>query len=214
MSIEAIIFDLNGTVLSDEKIYGSAFLSVLSEYGIETDTDYPHKGGIGVEENWVLFKNKYDINESVENLARKTQDKYLSKITNVKLKPGFLDFVTFLKSKDVKLGLATSNTWQIWEGILNHTPELEGIFDVVTTAEEVGMKKPSPEIFILTADKLIVDPSDCIVVEDSASGIEAAKAAGMRVIGLYRDATHRLEIANADILVRNFTDLLEGSVKY
>ena len=99
--------------------------------------------------------------------------------------------------------MATSNTWDIVENIFDYL-HIEKYFDSVTTGEEVSFKKPEPDIFLVALDKMGIEPERCLVFEDSESGIEAAKGAGMKVIGIYRDNKHLKTLNNADLLKDSF----------
>jgi len=208
MKISAVIFDLNGTILEDEDEYGRAFNKVLKSLGVETSAEPPQIKGIGVKENWPHLIKRYGIktNKSLEQLAHETQDAYLTEINNVTVRSGFDEFVENLKDSGIQIALATSNTWEIAEKVLNKVG-LGGIFDAVTTVEEVAYGKPDPGLFTLTADKLGAEREKCLVIEDSASGISAAQLAGMKVIALSgRDEDEQI-LASADLIVDNFSEI-------
>lgn len=213
MKLSAIIFDLNGTILSDEDEYGIAFKKVLEGLGAKVQEKYPHQSGIGVEENWPRLLKKYRIKtkKTASELASVTQEEYLKLLKRVELREGFLDFIRDLKISGIPCALATSNSWSMTEKILDRF-ELEGFFDIVTTKEEVDKNKPDPEIFKITADKLQVVPSECIVFEDSQAGIDAAKNAGMIVVAVLRDSKYRKQLKNADFTILNFEDILSNEI--
>jgi len=206
--ISAVIFDLDGTVLSNEDEYGEAFKQVLRSLGKEVDEDYPHVGGIGVKENWPILLTKYKIktDKTIEELTRKTQEAYLEKLDKVNLKDGFAIFAKELKDEGVKIALATSNAWWILEEVFEAL-SLEKFFDVTTTGEEVDLKKPAPDLFLITANKLGMLPEQCLVIEDSQAGIDAAHKAGMKVVGIARDETHAKSLKDADLLVFSYSEL-------
>ncbi|KKQ41380.1 MAG: Beta-phosphoglucomutase [Microgenomates group bacterium GW2011_GWC1_37_8] len=208
MKIDAVIFDLDGTVIADEDEYGKAFAKVLSQFGIKVESMYPHVGGIGVEENWIIFLQKYNIktNKTVEELANETQDEYVKLISRITLKQGFKEFIEMLTQADIKIALATSNTWNI-VGKLFDLLNLEEFFDYVTTGEEVGRKKPDPQIFLLTADKIGVLAENCLVIEDSPAGIDAARAAKMKVVAIARNEEHKKSLKKADLIVEDFSEI-------
>jgi len=208
MKISAVIFDLNGTILEDEDEYGRAFNKVLKSLGVETNTEPPQIKGIGVKENWPHLIKKYDIktNKSLEQLAHETQEAYLTEINNVTVRSGFDEFVENLKDSGIQIALATSNTWEIAEKVLNKVG-LGGIFDAVTTVEEVAYGKPDPGLFTLTADKLGAEREKCLVIEDSASGISAAQLAGMKVVAISGREEDEEILANADLIVDNFSEI-------
>ena len=205
MKLSAVIFDLDGTVVADEDEYGEAFARVLKKLGVIVDSEYPHVGGIGVRENWPIFIKKYNIktDKTIEELTLLTQQEYKKLIPKVTLKDGFIEFVTALRESEILVALATSNTWDIVENIFDYL-HIEKYFDSVTTGEEVSFKKPEPDIFLVALDKMGIEPERCLVFEDSESGIEAAKGAGMKIIGIYRDNKHLKTLNNADLLKDSF----------
>jgi beta-phosphoglucomutase len=208
MKISAVIFDLDGTILEDEDEYGRAFNKVLKSLGVETKTLIPQTRGIGVRENWALLIRKYDIKTSKfpEALAIETQDEYLTEINEITIRPGFNEFIDELEESGVPIALATSNNWEVTEKILNKVG-LQGVFDTVTTVEEVAHSKPDPSLFTLTADKLGVEREECLVIEDAPSGVEAAQLAGMRVIAITDKEEDEKILANADLIVDGFADI-------
>ena len=208
MKVSAVIFDLDGTVLDNEDEYGAAFRAVLRLLGKKVDKKYPHIGGIGVKENWprLLAKYKIKTKKTIEELTHETQNEYLKRIGDVTFKKGFEDFVADLKDSGISCALATSNA--LW--IVDATSEIHPLghfFKTITTGEEVDFKKPEPDLFLLTAQKLGVEPSECLVIEDSTAGIEAAHRAGMKAVGIFRDTKHAEELKEADLLIRNFYEL-------
>ena len=208
MRLSAVLFDFNGTVLSDEDEYGAAFKKVLKGLGIEVKSDYPHIGGIGVRENWVVFLKKYKIKteKSIKQLTSETQKAYLESFSTIETKEGFEEFIDKLRSANTLTALATSNEWRVVEEVIERLG-FEKCFDVVITAEEVTFNKPDPEIFVITADKLGVERESCLVIEDSKAGIDAAHGAGMKAIGMARDNKHAETLKEADMIINNFYDL-------
>lgn len=213
MKISAVIFDLDGTVLSNEDEYGLAFKKVLEGLGAKVDTDYPQTGGIGVKENWpgLLKKYKVKTKKSLDELASETQKEYLRLLSRVTVKKGLEDFIEKLRADGIKTALATSNVWFIVERVFEEI-RIEKLFDSVTTGEEVADKKPAPDLFLAAADKLDVAPEECLVIEDAQSGIEAAHEAKMAVIALARDEKHAKELEGADLVVRDYNRLTPESI--
>lgn len=214
MKLSAVIFDLDGTILEDEDEYGKAFNKVLKSLGIDAKTGFPHDRGIGVKENWDNLIKKYSIKTDKTSyiLAKETQEAYLELISEVTVRPGFDEFVENLKDSGAKVALATSNTWEQTDKILSIT-NLQGIFDVVVTGDEVLYNKPDPEIFTVASDKLgIEERNECLVVEDSMAGIEAAKCAGMKVIGILDNDENEVNVSKADIVVEGFSEITPQAV--
>ena len=213
MKLSAVIFDLNGTVVADEDEYGEAFSKVLRRLGVKVNSHYPHQGGIGVEENWRIFREKYNIKTDKTNseLAVETQQEYLKLIPRITLRDGFENLIEGLRSTGIKIALATSNTWNVVERLFDSLG-IEKYFDSVTTGEEVGEKKPNPEIFEIASDKLVVSPNECLVIEDSSAGMEAAKFAGMKVIAIARDTLYKKELSKADLVVENLSEITPNAI--
>ena len=208
MKISAVIFDLDGTILEDEDEYGRAFNKVLKSLGVETETLLPQTKGIAVKENWPLLIKKYDIktNKSPEELAHETQEAYLLEINEITIRPGFNEFMENLKDRGIQVAIATSNNREVAEKILGKVG-LQGVFETVTTVEEVAFSKPDPSLFTVTADKLGVAKEECLVIEDASSGIEAAQLAGMKVIAICDKVEDEKILASADLIVGGFIDI-------
>lgn len=212
MHVSAVIFDLNGTILEDEDEYSKAFKRVLKNLGVDIKTSFPQERGIGVKENWEKLIQKYNIktDKSAELLVKETQEEYLREISEVTVRPGFNDFIDNLKNNEIKLAIATSNTWEQTDKILD-TLGLQDIFDVITTGDEVSYNKPDPDIFLLTADKLGVEREDCLVIEDSLAGIKAAKRAGMKVIAISSEGDSDI-FSKADLVVESFSEITAQAI--
>lgn len=208
MKISAVIFELDGTVIANEGEYGEAFSRVLRRLGVEDDFTYPHVEGIGIEENWNIFIKKYNIktNKTLGELATETQNEYTKLISRITLRDGFENLVGDLRNAGIKIALTTSSTWDVVEEVFDQLG-IETLFDSITTGEEVKYKKPDPEIFDKTADKLGINPEDCLVIESSVVGIEAALSAKMKVIGLARDKENKNKLSIANLAVSRLSDI-------
>ena len=208
MEINAIIFDLNGTVLSDEDEYGIAFGKVLKRLGIIVKEDYPQTTGIGVEDNWPNLIKKYNIktDKLPQDLALETQIEYLKLLPRITMQEGFKDFIDGVKESGAKVALATSNSWIVTDKILEKF-DLTKTFDIITTCEDVIFNKPDPQIYEITLEKLGVHPENCLVFEDSKSGIAAAQKAGIKVIGIARDSKHAKELSDASKVIHKFSEI-------
>jgi beta-phosphoglucomutase len=205
MDIKAAIFDLDGTVLDNEPIYANAFSAVLQSQNVHPPTDYPHTGGIGVKQNWINFVNKYKLkNVSIEKLAAQTQLEYLKHINEVHVREGFHDLIYDLNNNEVKTALATSNERNLTIKVLNKFA-IRDLFSVVITVDDVEREKPDPESFKKAQELLGVSTNECVVFEDSQSGIKAAKLLNMKTVGIKnRDD---IDLSEADLVVHGFIDL-------
>src|SRR4030043_1107496 len=208
MEIKAIIFDLNGTILSDEDEYGIAFGKVLERLGVKIKEDYPQTTGIGVEDNWPNLIKKYNIktNKLPKELALDTQMEYLKLLPRITIQEGFMNFIDGVKENGIKVALATSNSWIVTDKVLEKF-DLIKTFDIITTCEEVVLNKHDPQIYEITLEKLGIQPENCLVFEDSKSGIAAAQKAGIKVVGIARDHKHAIELSDANKVIYKFSEI-------
>jgi beta-phosphoglucomutase len=126
--------------------------------------------------------------------------------SGITLFDGALQLLQSLRGK-IKLGLASMNDREVVEHLLK-VMSLERFFSVVVTADDVALSKPDPEIFLKCADELKSSPENCVVVEDSVFGVEAAKTAKMKCVAVLTGVHSRemLEKADADLIVKSLTD--------
>jgi HAD superfamily hydrolase (TIGR01509 family) len=207
MNLKAVIFDLDGTVILDEDIYTEAFRDVLAKYGIKEKRKKFHKGGIGVKENWDVFIKRYDLktNKNSHELTKETLNVFIKHIDEVKVNPGFEGFVDELKNSGILTALATSSEREIVDELFS-VFQIGKYFDNITTGDEVENKKPDPEIFIISSQKLGVNPSECVVFEDSSAGIDAAYSAGMNSV-LVKNGSNDETNTKASLIIKTFNDI-------
>ncbi len=191
---EAIIFDFDGVILDSEPIHYEACRQVLAGIGLSISyNEYISEYlGLSDKDMFPLFlanKGQYfAVNEI--NLMIKAKSEVYIQIINAREKLPFVQHVehNILASikKTNKIAICTgSSKEEVLTALnkLNHG-NLLAAFEVIVTSADVELGKPSPEGYLLTAQRLGVLPSKCMVIEDSPPGIAAAKKAGMYVIGL------------------------------
>lgn len=116
-----------------------------------------------------------------------------------------LNIILEIKQAGLKLGVATSSSPAL-AAILLERCEIISLFDVVVTTAEAGKSKPFPEVYLLAAHKMGVEPADCIVFEDSPNGLSAARGAGMFTIAVQTSSVDVRDLLAADSLIRTFED--------
>lgn len=185
MKLSTAIFDLDGTLIDSEDQWNQAFTKVLVNLGAKDVGNNPTEFGLPLEDNWRKLLEKYNINtdKSMKELRRLTYYAYSKILSEVRMKDGASDFLGRLENRGIKLALATNCERWIVEEIFAIF-DIEKFFDAVVTGEEVSRRKPDPEMFLVAADKLDTDPGECLVIEDSLSGIKAAAGAGMKYINI------------------------------
>ncbi|MCR5330254.1 MAG: HAD family phosphatase [Lachnospiraceae bacterium] len=184
--IEAVIFDLDGTLIDSMWIWKAIDIEYLGSFGIE----YPENlqtciDGLSFTETAVYFKERFGIADNIDVIKARWNDMAREMYAHrVGFKPGARDFLDGLKKKGIKTGVASSNSIELVETVLDALG-VRDRFDEIHTACEVRHGKPFPDIFLLVAEKLGVEPQKCLVFEDVIPGIQAAKAAGMRTCAVY-----------------------------
>lgn len=183
---DAVIFDLDGTLVDSMWMWKQIDIEYLGRYGITFPEDLQSCiEGMSFSETAVYFKERFQIpdtiEEMMENWNKMAYEKYK---TQVFPKKGSVEMLKRLKEKGKKIGIATSNSMTLVEAVLNQQ-NLAQYFDAVHTACEVEKGKPAPDIYLYVAKKLGVQPESCMAFEDVVQGIHAAKKAGMEVCAVY-----------------------------
>ena len=183
---KAIIFDMDGTLTDNMHYHHLAWMKFIEEKGLGIDAetferDY-HKGTL--IEVMARFFPHLTTEEELRKVGNEKEALYRNTYSHL-LKP-ILGLHTFLKEVDEKkipIGLATMGDQNNLEMTLKQL-EITSYFHSTTGGDQVEKGKPHPEIFLTAAKKLGIAPKDCLAFEDTASGIQAAQTAGMKVVGV------------------------------
>lgn len=212
---KAVIFDFDGVILDSEPIHYQACDAIFSEIGIKLTYQNYCENYIGLSDReifpQVLKDKNYSIKEIHELIDKKSQK--FTEIINASHKlpivPGVDDYLKKLVDERQRIAIcsgATCSEINVTLAKLNQG-ELKPYFETIVTVDDVSRGKPSPEGYLLTADRLKISPSDCMVFEDTPHGIEAARAAGMYVVALL--TTHKKkQLLLADKIINHFSELL------
>jgi len=196
--MKAVIFDKDGVLVETFYLYYKAYKKILSEVGINiTKNDIAKRYGMKGPKIIKQIMNERGTNitdKKAKELANK-KDRLYHKMAEKKLKllPGVKKLLTYLRNKNYKIGIASSASKEIIEQLLR-VMKIKKYFDVNVSGLEVKSSKPHPEIFLECAERLKVKPEECVVIEDSVFGIEAAKKAGMKCIAVTTGQHTRKEL--------------------
>lgn len=181
--VSALIFDMDGLLVDSEPFAEAAMRSFLQRYGHDLTMEVSDRLlGRRVPEAIAFVSGHYGLVDDVAELNHIYNELRLAAIRgNLRPLPGGADLIAFGREAGLCLALATSNSREHVDLSLTETA-LAGLFDAEATGDEVTRGKPEPDIFLLAAERLGVDPATCVVLEDSPAGIAAAKAAGMRAV--------------------------------
>lgn len=187
--IKTVIFDLDGVLVTTDELHYQAWRQLADEEGITSFTreDNLRQRGVSRMASLEVVLEKTDKEYSDEEklaLAERKNNIYVESLANLDksaVLDGVFEFIAFLKEKNIKtaVGSASKNTPLILE-----KTGLAGLFDVVSCGLGTQKSKPDPEVFLIAADRLGVPYENCLVIEDSDAGIQAAKAGGMLALAV------------------------------
>ena len=178
----SVIFDMDGTLFDTQRIYIPAWdyvggLQNVSEKG-------KHIAEVcGMNEaGWTAFIEQNYKQIDIKKFKADVIE-YVAKNNVIQLKEGATELIAFLRKNNIKIAIASGSSRDI---IMDNLKAVgaENLFDVIVGGDEVQNGKPAPDVFLKTAEKLGVLPESCFVFEDSANGIRAGYAAGMKCIGV------------------------------
>jgi beta-phosphoglucomutase len=206
----AVICDWDGTLADTRQVVVLSFQKALSETNLKTTDEYiARRMGIGAAETFreIIRSNGKQVEEDlVMQLVERKSQLEVELTPMVKLFPGARELLEALQGK-VKLGLASMNNRVVIEHMVKYF-ELDACFLYVLTGDQVSHSKPNPEIFLKTAQALKTIPYQCVVLEDSVFGVQAAKAGGMGCVavttGVYSE--EELSQKRPDLIVGSLAD--------
>ena len=186
--VKAVIFDLDGTLVDSMWMWSDIDREFLSARNLPFEDDLQEKiEGMSFTETARYFQEYFHLKETVEELKEIWNEMAMEKYRNeVPLKEGADRFLQYLKERDIKMGIATSNSSELVEAV-SSAHGLDRYISCVITACSVNRGKPAPDVYLEAARQLEVQPQDCLVFEDIVKGIEAGKNAGMKVCGVEDD---------------------------
>ena len=184
MNTKLVIFDMDGLMFDTETVSREAWKIAGKKVNIPVD-DELFLQFLGTNSTYItnLLINKFGENSPYKDLIseRNIMADKLIEINGLRIKKGLKELLSYLKSNNIKRAVATSTSRERALKLLT----LGGVvndFDYIICGDEVTKSKPDPEIFLKVAEKLNVNPENCVVLEDSRFGVYAARNAGMSPI--------------------------------
>ncbi|NWF77431.1 MAG: HAD-IA family hydrolase [Chloroflexi bacterium] len=200
-SKKAILWDMDGVIADSGSLHFAAWQETFAKRGVKfTQEDFTRL--FGTRNDFIIgsIMGKELPEEDVKIMVQEKEENFRWKATgSIKPFPGVVRLLNAIKKGNFKVVLVSSAPKENIDLVLREL-SLEGIFDCIVFGQEVSESKPSPQIYLLAAQKLGVTPNDCLVVEDSPLGVKAAKIAGMKCLAITN--THpRQELQEADKVV-------------
>ncbi|PFO06325.1 beta-phosphoglucomutase [Bacillus sp. AFS076308] len=207
MEISAVIFDLDGVIVSTDEYHYEAWKQISDQEQIYFDREINERlRGVSRMESLDIILSHSDKTYSETEkhlLAQRKNDIYCELLNNLSpndILPGVINLLLGLKARDIKIAIGSSSKNTPF--ILNQIG-LTTNFDAIADGNSIKNSKPDPEVFLLAAKMLGVEPEECAVIEDAQAGIDAAKAAGMKAVGIGSAA----KCLNADLKLTDLTNI-------
>jgi len=200
-SKKTILWDMDGVISDSYSFHFAAWQETFVKRGIKfTKEDFTKL--FGTRNDFIIgtIMGREFPERDVKIMVQEQEETFRRKATGgIKPFPGVVRLLNALKKGNFKLGLVSSAPKENIDLVLNEL-NLAGIFNCIVSGQEVSGSKPSPQIYLLAAQKLEVTPNDCVVIEDSPLGVKAAKTAGMKCLAITN--THpRQKLEEADRVV-------------
>lgn len=209
MLISVVLFDMDGVLLDSEPFHDKVNSDIYKALGIDVDkADVNEFVGRTSNHRWTCLKERYHINQTVDELNDWQWKILVEELpdSGVLASGGLDTLLSFLKQNSIRASVASSSRSTFVEAVMDHL-DLHKDMEGYTCGDEVENCKPAPDIFLLAAHKMDVEPSQCLVIEDSAAGVSAAKAAGMYTVGYDNPTSEGQDLSLADVTVKNLADI-------
>ena len=205
--ISAVIFDMDGVIVHSNPIHKTTINEFCTKHGlVVSDEELREKVYGRTNQDWIPAVFGDISQEKIEELADEKEQMFRDVFDPKEhMVPGIVVFLKKLKEKGIKMVVATSapaeNAVHILEGL-----DITDYFDAVLNSSHVTKSKPDPEPYLKAAKAVDVQPKDCIVFEDSISGVQSGLGAGAKVVGVATTHTHD-ELSDCQLVINNFDGL-------
>jgi len=206
-----VIFDMDGVIVDSEHIHHELEQQMFEQLGIVvTPAEHQSFTGQTVQTMWGALKERHNLPQTVEELRAIKRRLFFAELDSpdcrVMLVDGAERFIRQCREAGFKMAVASSSFTEHVELMIGRFG-LKSWFDGLFGGDFVQHSKPEPDLFLYAAAQLGVDPSDCVVIEDSANGVLAARRAGMYVIGFRNPNSGDQDLSLADKIVSSFAEI-------
>ncbi|MGQ9456105.1 MAG: HAD family hydrolase [Armatimonadota bacterium] len=206
--LKAVIFDMDGVLTDTEPLHGECFVRAFASFGIFTTLEEYRQavtlGGSTVRDYFLKLGGDPSDWDRVKGL----KDSYLEQMIAERniLMPGTTKLLETLRKNGIKTAIATSARRRSLEIILGPY-NLYEYFDAIVTKDDTEVEKPDPRLYLIAAERLGVDPGNCVAIEDSPRGILAAMRAGMLCIAIPTPSTAEGDFSQASMIISSLEDI-------
>ena len=212
--ITTVIFDMNGVITDDEDLHELATQKAFATVGLEITPEIYRQYCLGRTDAAAFVDLIRDFQLKNQEVAALIADKsivYQALIAdNLKVYPGVVALIEKLH-QNYTLALTTSSTFAEVQTVVGQL-QLKNHFKVIVSSKDVKRGKPDPEPYLLTAEKLGVSSSNCLVIEDSENGVRSAVAAGMTCIGI-TNTEKRDKLTQAHYIIDDYSELTDHLIQ-
>ena len=204
--MKAVIFDMDGVLVDSQPYHFKADIDTMAEYGVIKDQKfYEAFAGTLTDNRMRTLRDMFGLDVPAEELIEKREKMILDIMANEDIKPisGIPELLRSIKALGLKTAVASSSGIELIELVLDRLG-IAVYFDPITSGNDVKRGKPDPDVFLLAAERIGVNPRDCFVVEDSENGVRAAKAAGMTALGYVNPTSGYQCLDMADVVTDDF----------
>ncbi|MCR3760814.1 HAD family phosphatase [Clostridium felsineum] len=210
--IKAAIFDMDGTLVDSMWIWQAIDVEYLKERNLPFPDDLKDAiEHLSFYDTAKYFKKRFNLKDSIKKITDDwTQMAYTHYANDINLKPHAREYLLYLKNKNIRIGLATSNCKLLVETALKPLG-IYNLFDSITTTDEVERDKSFPDVYLLAAKRLGVLPQECVVFEDILPAVISAKKAGMTVVAVHDESSIKsiLDIkSKADKFIVSYDEII------
>ncbi len=206
--MKAVIFDMDGVIALTEELHFISIQRIMREvYKKELDAEgFIHYIGRSEEDTWQGIMDSYGVKGDISYLMQLRLKEIVPIMRErVKHAAGLQKLLDDLRSHDVRMAVASSSEREVVDAVLSSL-RIDKYFEIVCGGDDVRHKKPAPDLYLLALEKLGVQAEEAVAIEDSPSGIRAAKGAGLRCVGVGSTLSEE-KLKEADMFVRSLEEL-------
>ena len=202
--IKAVLFDFDGVIADTLTQHVKAWQTTFDDLGVKIDAkDIAPEEGANADEiisNILRDKGLKISREEIQSRTKRKREEY-RKLSKASVIPETETLIHLLRQNSVRLGLVTGSIISSLKHVVDDA--FLKNFDVIITSDDVTETKPSPQPYLVAAEKLNVAPENCVVIENAPKGIESAKRAGMKCVALRTTIKDDQLLNKADVIVDN-----------